>query len=402
MSIPTTWQPLPIETDPDVITARLLDAIAAALPGWVAREGSLDVALAEEIAREVAATNLAARDVADAAVAGIGVTVDGLPAITGAPATVAATFITSAPGALIPAGTLITGTGATGIPTAFQVVTDLTSSGLNAPPGQGRADTVLTALTIGAAGNGVPPGPLQVITATGVIVSANATALTSDGIDVSRNGVDPETRTSYLSRLIAYRSTLRPGAVRAADSAVLARGVAGVQRALAIDNYDAQTQTDNTARTVSVYPLDATGAPPSASVQNALKAYLESLREVNFIFRIGTPTYTPVSVAFTGQARPGYDATVVRNRMIAALTTYLSPATWGASSTIDPPDWTARPTVRRDDLVGALYAVDGLGYLTSLTIDGTTNDKALAGRAALPAPVGSGGSSVSGTVTAAP
>lgn len=48
------WEPLPLETDPDAVTARILAGLAARMPGWTAYEGAPEVALAEEVGRETA------------------------------------------------------------------------------------------------------------------------------------------------------------------------------------------------------------------------------------------------------------------------------------------------------------------------------------------------------------
>jgi CTP:molybdopterin cytidylyltransferase MocA len=45
-------------------------------------------------------------------------------------------------------------------------------------------------------------------------------------------------------------------------------------------------------RYVTVVPIDAAGAPVSATVRAAVVTYLDGLREVSFIVAAGTPTYT--------------------------------------------------------------------------------------------------------------
>lgn len=114
------WEPLPLETDPDAVTARILAGLAARMPGWTAYEGAPEVALAEEVGRETAL--LAARFVefVDLAVAGIGATVYGLPPIVATPATLLVDVTVTAPGDVIPDGLTVIGTTIDGHRVAYQ------------------------------------------------------------------------------------------------------------------------------------------------------------------------------------------------------------------------------------------------------------------------------------------
>lgn len=369
------FEPLPLETDEDAVALRLLAGVRARLAAqgvtYEPSEGALDTAILAEIGRETALTNARTIEAAQAAFAGFGVTAVGLPIITAARATIPVTLTVTAAGVVVPAGLQVLGINDNSDPVAFQLLTAVTAA----------STTVLvsmTALEPGVAGNDVPTGPLLVTTASPVVVSAVATG-------ISTGGVDAESADDYTGRLSDYMATLGPQAVRADDVVQVARSAGGVQRALAIDLYDATTGQSNVERTVSVFPVDATGGTISSDARTRLQAALEAVREVNFIFRVADPTYTALAINFTAVARKGYDAPTVQAACIQALTDYLSPRAWGASDLATPVDWTARNIVRRDDLVGALYAaVDGLGYLQTLTINGGTANVTLPGVAALP------------------
>ncbi len=380
----TSWQPLPLDTDPQSVTARILDALAAALPGWVPREGAVEVALAEEIGAETAATNARAVDAAEVAAVGIGISVHGLPAITAVPARLPVQLTVRAAGDVIPAGFTVVGTTVDGVEVAFALPAAVTAQGTAVP-------VVLRALLEGTVGNGVPAGPLQVITATATVLGAASTGPSVDGVDA-------ESRADYLGRLIDYLAILRPGGVRAADLVVLARSVPGVARAMAVDLYDADTGQTGAERTVSVYPVDAGGQPVSAGTAAALRAALEDVREVNFRIRVGQPTYTPVHVTVTAVAEDGADPAAVGEAVRAAVLAHLSPARWGARPS-DPDGWTATSLVRYLPLIRAAGSVDGLLYLDEVTVNGGTADVVLPGVAALPAAAGAGGSSVTVSVT---
>lgn len=382
-----SWAPLPLETDENAVTARILDGLVAAIPGYVPSEGSLDTALAEEIGREIAATNARTATAAAVAVAGIGTTVFGVQPITGARATLPVTITVNAAGAQIPAGFQVIGLTASGVRVAFSLPIVVTSTGTTVA-------ATLQALEVGSGYNAVPPGALQVITSTIGVIDVSAT-------DTSSGGVDEESLTEYLSRFVARVAILHPGGVRGTDVAVLARDTPGVQRALAIDLYDATTSMSNVARTVSVFPVDGTGQPVGTPVKAALLAALDAVREVNFVFRVADPHYTTLAITFTAVARTGYDPDVVEANITAAVLGYLSPARWGGSADgLDDDghasDWTDAPVVRYLDLARVAGSADGVAYLSALTINGGTGNVTLTGPAALP----SAASTCTGTVTA--
>jgi hypothetical protein len=386
-----SWAGLPLETDPDAVTKRLLTALFQRLnpesdaAGWVPREGAPEVAIVEEIGRELAATNVRTREAADVAAAGFGVSVYGFAPITSAPATLPTRLALTVPGGTVPGGLTVVGRTQDGIDVAFRLRETVT-----AEAAASTLDVLLVATSAGAVGNGVPAGPVAIITTTAAVDTATATGPSTDGVDA-------ETRDAYLGRLVDFIAVLRPGGVRASDLTVLARSVPGVARALAIDLYDADTGQANVERTVSVYPVDEDGQPVGPATAAALRDRLEEVREVNFRLRLGTPTYTAVHVTVTAVAEEGASPAAVAAAVKAAVLAFLDPASWGASST-DPGAWTATSLVRYLPLTRAAGSVPGLFYLTAVTINGGTVDVPLPGVAALPA-TPAGGTTVDVTVT---
>lgn len=386
------FEPLPLETDENAVALRIIAGVRAHLAEqgieYVASEGALDTATYAEVGRESALLAVRTVESAQAHYAGFGVSVVGFPIITAARASIPVSLTVTTAGAVVPAGLQVLGTNDNGEPVAFELRTAVTAVSTTAL-------VSMTALAPGVAGNAVPPGPLLVTTATAVVVSATATG-------ASTGGVDPEDADAYTGRLSDYMATLGPQAVRADDVVQVARSVAGVQRALAVDLYDAQTGQSGVERTVSVFPIDTDGDPIDSDARTKLQAALEAVREVNFVFRVADPTYTTLAVAFTAVARRGFDPDTVRGECVQALTDYLSPAAWGASSVLAPTDWTATNVVRRNDLIGALYAaVDGLGFLATLTLNGGSADVTMPGVAALPrsTTATSNPTTITGTVT---
>jgi hypothetical protein len=447
------WSALPLDTNPDSVTLGLLGRIKTRIVGWLPHESDPVTVLAEEIGRETAATNARTLDALDRAVADFGTSVHGVPAIEARTATLSVRLTVTGAGAVVPAGFRVTGTTTAGVVVAFELLTAVTSAGTT-------VDVSMRAQTIGTAANDVPAGPLTVITATATVVSAAALAPSS-------GGVDAETLTAYLDRLTAYLAILRPGGVLADDLAVLARQVAGVWRALGIDNVNAaRTVTDGVttnasttvtsatakfvasdvgrgisgagipagttiatvvsateitlsaaatatatgvtltlaemtgqARTAMVVPIDVNGDPVPSYVAGEVAALIESVRETNFVATIGTPTYTAVNVDFAAVAESGYDPAIVQATVHAAATEFIDPATFAAGDDPAAPTWEPITVVRYLDLARALGGVEGVAYLSSLTINGAAQDFALPGRAPLPAPTDAATpSTVTGTV----
>lgn len=148
---------------------------------------------------------------------------------------------------------------------------------------------------------------------------------------------------------------------------------------------------------VSVFNVDAVGAPVPASVKTAVAALLsdENRRIANVAVHVADATYNTVSVVFAGKALPGWTPSDVETRAEAAVLAYLDRAKWGTEED-DPAAWVNRTVVRHQDLSTLLNNVDGFDYWTTLTINGVTADLTMNG----PAPLPAAASSVAGTVTA--
>jgi hypothetical protein len=379
-----TWDPPTIDTDEDSVTDRILDGLAARLPGWEPVEGAPEVALAEELGREVAVLGQTAVLALDLAVAGLAQTGFNFPAFEGIPATIPVTLTLTAAGAVIPAGFTVVGLNSGGEEVAFVLAADTGATSTT-------VTVTMTASEAGVIGNGVPAGDLTVVTATTFVASATATAASS-------GGVDPESLDAFLTRFAEYASTLRPGGVRADDLAALAESVTGVGRALGVDLWDAALGTGSHERTASVFLVDSTGHACSAGVKTTVQAVLEAAREVNFVIRVANPNYQRVQIVYAAIAETGSSTTTVKAAIDAALGTWL--AQWG-SSTADPQAWADTTTVRILDAVRVIAAVPGVAALTSLTINGGTVDVTLTGPAAYPTPLdaGTSPSTITGTVS---
>lgn len=369
--------------DPDEVLAAALQRLAATLPGWTPNEAHVEYAVLSEMTRLALETRLLAADVADAVFRTYGEQLIGLPAQSGVAASATATFtMVDTSARTVPADTqVLWPTG--GEPILFATVTDVTNvSGNATTPG-----VQILAVEPGTAANGLAAANLELVDALSFVSSAQATSGSS-------GGQDAETDVEYLDRLADSLRLLRRIPVLAEDFSILARDVAGVHRALALDGYNPADGTSNNERMLTVSAVDEAGQPVAASVLAALQTRLDAEREVNFVINTVAPTYTALTVTFTAKTAKNGDPAAVQAAAEQAVKDYLSPAIWGGGDE-RPPVWRLKPTVRYLDVVGVIAAVVGVDELTAVTLNGGTGDVTLTGAAPLPA----ADPTVTGTVT---
>lgn len=148
----------------------------------------------------------------------------------------------------------------------------------------------------------------------------------------------------------------------------------------------------NQERMITVVPLNDTGTALLPSEQAAVAAYLESLREVNFVVNVISPSYSGIDITWSGVAAEGFNSNTVLSDVNAALQSYLSPENW-AGGTDTPPSWDLSQTIVRYLSIATIIGeTTGLKYITSLAIglhnqtSLGTSDITLPGFAPLPQP----------------
>lgn len=376
---------IPIETDPDVLTDQALDTLIANVPGFNPKEAHLEVQQLEIAGRMHAETRTVARDVPDTIFQYFGESLVNVIPVQAAHATALTTWtMVDNAGYTIDEGTLVAYR-----VTGDRLVTFETTEARTVAPGSTTAIEVpIRALEPGAAANGLGPAGLELIDSLAFVTGVAAIAATS-------GGVDAEADDAYLGRLRDEMRLLTPRFVLAEDAAVLARRISGVHRALGIDNYNPADGTTNNEKMVAVAVVDVNGAALSAAVKAEVDAYLQDMREVNFIVHVIDPSYTGITVDFTVVALPGYDLGDLGDRARAAVRSYLSPAVWAGGGDT-PPTWRTDNVVRYLEVAEVLNRVDGVHYVRALTINGASADVALAGVAPLPSITGVTGGAVSG------
>jgi hypothetical protein len=366
-------------TDPDDIAAAALQYLADNLPGYIPHDGNPEVWIIMACARMCAVTG----DVASAVPRDIyrdwGQTILGLQPNNAIAATVTSTWtMVDDAGYTIPAGTQV----------GFQVsgneiVVFTTVDEVIVPEGATVTDVgavLCQAVVAGTAANALPADKFVLIDALSYVDSVSA-------VSASGGGADAETDAQYISRLIAEVALFTPTPILGSDFGVMARNVAGVYRAVGIDNYNPDDDTDDNERMVAVAVIGSDGLVVSTPVKDAVQEYLESIREVNFICNVFDPEYTTIDVDFDYTIYPGYSASAVLDAATAALASYLSPATWGVEFGDDTgTTWENNTTVRYNEIVALLNNVEGLQYVSDLTINGGDVDVVMTGKVALPLP----------------
>lgn len=366
---------LPLEpTDWDTMVAEALDYLVANVPGYVPREGHVEVWLIEAILRHVAESKQLTVLVAAEIFSYFGQSLLELPTIEAAPATATSTWTAiDSEGYTVPAGTLVAKRTAGDTLIAFTVDADVVIAPGSATTGAGAV--ALTAVTDGTEANGLS-GDLELIDSLAFVDTVTLAADTS-------GGVEAETAADYRDRLVEELRLSSPRPILPADFSVLAKRVAGVARAVTLDGYNPNDATTNNERMVTVALVDEDGANVSAGVKTAVDDYLEGLREVTFVVWVMDPIRTVVNISFTVKAKADADANAVEADTEAAVAAYIDPANWGGGDE-DPPTWRNETTVRYLEVASVINAVDGVDYITALTINGVAANLALGGVISLP------------------
>lgn len=354
-----------IVTDPATLAANAKAFLEAAVPGWhPAPEG------ADQISAIIDAYSFPAGEQAEAlelelveAFKGLGPLV-GVPPVAAQAATALVTFTlaTAAPvgGFAIPIFSEVGVRAPSGELQAFRLVGELViASGLT------TGTATVEAVVPGEEGNNLSGAALLISTPLGV---ASASLATSGG------GVNEEEEQAYLERLTESLAILKPGPVLAADAAVIARKVAGVFRATAVDNLKpgAGHEGEGAEETkvegcITVVPAEIDGTPCTLTVMEAVRALLESLRESGMRFFVVKPQYEKVDVSATVFAWPGQNLAQIKAEVQAAIEAFLSPARYGTDSSGNRARWKNDPVIRQGELYAAIATVVGVRWCSSVT-----------------------------------
>jgi hypothetical protein len=375
---------IPFETDPDVLVDEALESLVANVTGFEPKEAHLEVVLLEVASRINAETRNVGNIVPDTIFRYFGESLVSVVFVEAVGASTATTWtMQDNSGYTVEAGTVV----AYRI-SGDQLVPFSTLNSFTVAPGDTQAiDVVIQSLVAGDDSNGLGPGAWELVDSLSFVSSITASGATSGGLDA-------ETDAAYLSRLRAEMQLLTPRFVLASDAAVLSRRIAGVYRAIGTDNYNPSDDTSDNEKMITVSVVDVDGVALSTTIKDELEAYLATLREINFIIHVEDPTYTDIAVDFTVVASSGYDTTALGAASILAVQTYLSPSVWAGGDEATPTWRSSENVVRYLEVAEVLNRVEGVRYVSALTLDAGTADVALAGVAPLP-----NATSVTGTAT---
>lgn len=387
--------PVPVETNPPDLASESFDYLQAKIAGWEPSPGNLEAWLIEALSQIASELRALVALVPDSIFAYYGSSILGLPPFPAVQASAMTTWtMVDDQGYTIDAGTVVAITpSASATSYGFAV-----EAAVTIPAGQTQiAGVACRALEAGSAASGLT-GTVAVIDALQFVSGVTLDSATS-------GGQDAETTDAYLSRLSALLTLLSPRPILPQDFAVLAqREVPGVARAVAIDLYNPGPPVDdNCPRCVTVVVVDENGNAVAPSIKQAVDDLLQSSREVNFLVFVEDPVYTAIDVEFAIVAYPNYDPDDVLARTVAALTSYLSPGSWGIPPYGDTSSrsWINQPVVRWLEVSEQINRVDGVHYVENslaIGVHGSALGQAdlyLSGVAPLPLP-----GTITGTATA--
>jgi hypothetical protein len=351
------------ETSAASIEDEMFAAFEDAFEGWAPADGNLEVWIAKAFARVASGLFDLASIVSRSAFKTFGETIVNVPPVLAAPATVQSTWqAIDTAGHKIPAGTEVTiveGDDSYGFRTVAEVVIPAGKSATAA------GEVLLEAAQPGGEYNGLTTDPT---------LSTSLSAIEPEGITlvgVTSGGVDEESEDAYLTRLTEELQTLTLSAVLPRDYAILARRVAGVARATALDNYDAEEDKEGVPLVLSVAVVDAAGGALAAPVKAEVKALLEERSLTNITTFVIDPTFTKVGAKVKVVIAPGFDETATLAAAAAKLADYLSPAKWGIPQTGDPGNfagWANVPSVFLNEVMVAADGVRGVERVVSVEL----------------------------------
>lgn len=236
---------VPVTTDSQTLVQTALTSLSSSMPGWVPREGNMEVLLLEEFAGMVAEAATVASDVPDTIFRYFGSLV-GITPLTGTAAEITAQFslVNNAPtgGYIIPSGT-VAGFYYQGTSYQFQTEADVTISA-----GSKTASNVkMKAVDVGQSYNiWLFPGfnassqYMQMLVPDTNVASILIQA-THGSDSTLALGVDAESDSDYQNRLAAELQLLAPRPITTSDYAALASNVSGVYRSFATDGFNPDT-----------------------------------------------------------------------------------------------------------------------------------------------------------------
>lgn len=367
-----------IESSPTEIETLMYEYIQTVYPEWEPREGHLAVLMSEAIAQQIDEL-LALAAIVPAEIFKYFGTLVGVNPEVPVKATGATTFtMVDNVGYTIPGGTnLQISIGGDEFAYFVTVEDVIVAPGDTATAAGG---VLIVATEEGTDASGLA-GPIELVD---ILDYVSTVAL----VGTTTGGVDAEDEDAYLNRLSDRLQLLADRPILAEDFAIYATEVLDVFRATAIDNYNPVDQTYDNEKMVAIAGIDSTGAALSAGAKTTVKDALEAVRELNFVVNMIDPTFNAITVVATVRAEVGQDPISLETAVEAALVSYLSPITWGASREYGNSRlWVNENKVRYFEIAAVINNVIGVNYIETgtLLINGAAADFTMTGAVPLPA-----------------
>ena len=326
---------IPIVADTDVLIQQALVSIGQNIPGWVPREGNLEVLLIEQFAAMVAEAANVASNVPASIFQYFGSLV-GINPNTGTTASIQTTWTlaSNAPsgGYQIPAGT-VAGFFYNGAAYQFQTTQDETvASGTDTLSITMQAVAAGSVYNIQNLTNFNPLSTyLQLQAQDANVLSILVTATYATDTSLSY-GEDPEATDVFLNRLTAELQLLAPRPITPSDYALFSQNVAGIYRAQAFDGFNPLTNRLTTA------DANLLTASTAASEVTSLTIGLQPWKTVGngtaSLPTISTPGTAPANyLQFTSSSSAALNGALLSAEVAAGVTTINAIVGTGSIST---------------------------------------------------------------------
>ena len=357
----------PIASDPADLLAEAYSTIKDKVPNWQENDGNLDTWILQIVASQASDLLSLAQDVPDTIFKWYGATLVGLPPMDATPAVVQSTWtMQDNAGYLVPSGTQVAIRDAVGVDHAFITTLDTVI-----PAGQtatAAGAVALSSIETGAALSGLGGAGVSV-----PLLDTLAYVQTVTLTGVSSGGQDAELSSDYNNRLARKLQRLSQRPVIPSDFSLAALDVTGVYRSVALDGYNPVDGTFNNQRMIGIAAVDSQGQAVSAAVKSNLDAYLQSMREVNFIVTVFDPTVTQIDVTFNVKCLVGYTTATVQANAVQRVQAYLNPANWGKDPTITDStaaaqSWVETNVVYYNKMLQVLGQAGGVDRVLSMTM----------------------------------
>lgn len=357
----------PIDSDPMDLLDEAYTSIKSHVPQWVENPGNLDTWILQIVASEASGLYTLAQDVPDTIFKWYGATLIGLPPLDATPSLVGSTWtMQDNVGYLIPAGTQVAIRDTVGVDHAFSTLQDIA-----VPAGQ--TATAAGAVTLQSVDVGADTAGLGGAGQSVALIDTLSFVTTVTLVGATAGGQDAELSSQYNYRLARKLQRLSQRPVLASDFALASLDVTGVFRAVALDGFNPADNSFNNQRMIGIAAVDQNGTPITGTVKTNLDAYLQSLREVNFIVTVFDPTVTQIDVTFNVKCLVGYTAPTVQANAVAAVMDYLNPANWGqdpsvTDATAAAQTWVETNVVYYNKMLNVLGQAQGVDRVLSMTM----------------------------------